>query len=328
MSRDIPFLKEQPADHSLQIGAGEFRRLQLEGKTSWPAPIYRASNGSYIQVQSRESGREIKCRVVPPPSLKPDGVFYYIHGGGHVLAHCDWSDELLESIAAATNLTVVSPEYRLAPENPFPCGSEDVFDVVEYLVDNSPNTYGGALKLIGGESAGSTLSMLTFLHLLKARPAFSFQAAVFIYGCFDWSFSPSCNNWSTPLIMKTENVQHFGDAHLGNRTMDQRRDPAISPMYHPLFRYPGSQIASLEDLKAEPQRQKPKLPPALFLCGTLDPVIDDTILMSFKWQVAGGEALVKLIPGGPHGFQLFPLDQFEPAVIGRKILLDFLKERL
>ena len=130
--------------------------------------------------------------------------------------------------------------------------------------------------------------------------------------------------------MRTENVERFGEAYLGNRTLEQRRDPAISPIYHPLFRYPGSQIASLEDLKAEPQKQKqrPKLPPALFLCGVLDPVIDDTILMSFKWQVAGGEALVKLIPGGPHGFQLFPLDRFEPAVIGRKILLDFLKERL
>ncbi|PMD37556.1 esterase/lipase/thioesterase [Hyaloscypha variabilis F] len=310
------------------IGAGEFRRLQLEGKTSWPAPTYRAPNGSYIQIKSRDNYREIKCRLIPPPSLKPDGVFYYIHGGGHVLAHCDWSDELLEAISKATNLTVISPEYRLAPEHPYPRGSQDVFDVAEYLVDNSLTIYGGPLKFIGGESAGSLLSMLTFLHLVESRPTFSFQGATFIYGLFDWSFSPSCNDWSTPLIMKNENVKRFGEAYLGDRSMEQRRNPAISPIYHPLFRYPGSQIASLEDLKTETQKKRPKLPPALFLCGTLDPVIDDTILMSFKWQVAGGEALVKLIPGGPHGFQLFPLEQFEPVVIGRNILLDFLKEKL
>jgi acetyl esterase/lipase len=244
------------------------------------------------------------------------------------LAHCDWSDELLDAIAKATNLTVISPEYRLAPEHPYPCGPEDCFDVTEYLVDNSANSYGGPLKFIGGESAGSMLSMLTFLHLLETRPAFSFQGAVFVYGLFDWSLSPSSNNWNTPLVMRTENVKRFGEAYLGNRTIEERRDPAISPLYHPVFRYPGSQITSLEDLKAEANKKKVKLPPALFICGTLDPVIDDTIMMSFKWQIAGGEALVKLISGGPHGYQLFPLDQFEPAQIGRKILLDFLKERL
>jgi acetyl esterase/lipase len=119
----------------------------------------------------------------------PDGVFYYIHGGGHVLAHCDWSDELLEAIAKATNLTVISPEYRLAPEHPFPCGSQDVFDVAEYLVDNSLTTYGGPLKFIGGESAGSMLSMQTFLHLLESRPAFSFLGATYSY--MDYSIGRS-----------------------------------------------------------------------------------------------------------------------------------------
>ncbi len=267
----------------LQLGAEEFRRLQDAGKTVWPAPTYRAPNGSYIQIPSREIGREIKCRVVLPPSSKPDGAFFKIHGGGHVLCHCDWNDEICEAIAEATNLTVVSPEYRLAPEHPFPCGLEDVFDVAEYLVDNSPAIYGGPLKSMGGESAGSTLSMQTFLHLLDVRPAFSFQGIVFVHGLYDWSFLPSCNNWSTPLVLRTEILKHFREAYLGDRPTDELRDPAISPIYHPVFRYPGSQIASLEDLKMETERKRAELPPALFLCGTLDPILDDTVLMSFKW---------------------------------------------
>jgi acetyl esterase/lipase len=265
---------------------------------------------------------------MPPPSAKADGVFLYIHGGGHVLAHCDWFDDTLDAIAKATNLIVISPEYRLAPENPFPCGPEDVYDIAEYLVDNSASTYGGPLKFVAGESAGSTLSMLTILHLLEARPRFSFQGAAFVYGLFDWSLSPSASNWPTPLIMKTENVRRFGEAYLGTRTMEERRDPAISPIYHPLFRYPGSQISSFEGLKAEAVRKRVALPPALFLCGTLDPVVDDTVMMSFKWQVAGGEAVVKFVEGGPHGFLLFPPERFEPAVTGMNALLDFLKERV
>jgi len=97
---------------------------------------------------------------------------------------------------------------------------------------------------------------------------------------------------------------------------------------HPIFRYPGSQLAALEDLTAGAEKQKPKLPPALFLCGTFDPFIDHTIMVCFKWQVAGGQARVKLISGGPHGCQLFPLELVEPAQIGRKALPDLLKERL
>lgn len=70
----------------------------------------------------------------------------------------------------------------------------------------------------------------TFIHLLETRPAFSFRGAVFVYGLFDWSLSPSCNNWETPLTMKMENVKRFGEAYLGDRTMEERRDPAILPL--------------------------------------------------------------------------------------------------
>ena len=271
------------ANYPLQIGAGEFRRLQDAGKTAWPAPTYRAPNGSYIQIPSRESGRKIKCRVVPPPSSKPDGVLLKIHGGGNVLCHCDWRDELCEAIAEATNLTVVSPEYRLAPEQPFPCGPEDVFDVAEYLVDNSPAIYGGPLKFIAGESEGSTLGIQTFLHLLDARPGFSLQGITLAYGLYDWSLSPSCNNWSTPLMMRTENVKRYREAYLGDRSTEDLRDPAISPIYHPIFRYPGSQVASLDNMNEKPEKERVKLPPALFIFGTLDLTVDDTVMMSFKW---------------------------------------------
>jgi hypothetical protein len=44
-------------------------------------------------------------------------------------------------------------------------------------------------------------------------------------------------------------------------------------------------------------------------------VVDDTVLTSFKWQVAGGEAVVKFVEGAPHAFFLFPIEQFEHALL-------------
>jgi acetyl esterase/lipase len=76
------------------MGAEKFRSLQDEGKTSWPAPTFRLDHATYINIPSRENGREINCRLVQPQNLKAEGVFLYSHGGGHVLGHCDWYVQL------------------------------------------------------------------------------------------------------------------------------------------------------------------------------------------------------------------------------------------
>ena len=124
--------------------------------------------------------------------------------------------------------------------------------------------------------------------------------------------------------MTTENVQHFFNAYLPDISQSERRDPAISPMYHPIFQYPGSQLAST----ARYRGRRPRLPPALFLCGTQDAVLDDQILMSFKWQIAGGESRIKFIEGAPHAFLLLDSSQFNIAAEGRDLMIDFVLEKM
>lgn len=68
------------------------------------------------------------------------------------------------------------------------------------------------------------------------------------------------------------------------------KHPAASPMYR-----------RLDDIGE-------RLPPALFLCGTADPMLDNTILMSARWQMAGGSATVKFVAGAPHAFVEMPIE--------------------
>jgi acetyl esterase/lipase len=218
---------------------------------------------------------------------------------------------------------VISVEYRLAPEHPFPASPDDCYDVAEYLVDNALSTYGGPLKFIGGESAGSNLTALTTLHLLDTRPNFSLAGVILNYGIFDLSLLPCARTWTNPLILTTKSINHFYDAYLPNMSPNDRRDPAISPMYHPIFQYPGSQLASA----AKYPGKKPRLPPALFLCGTQDAVLDDQVLMSFKWQIGGGEARIKFIEGAPHAFLLLDANQFNITAEGRNLMIDFALEK-
>ena len=60
-------------------------------------------------------------------------------------------------------------------------------------------------------------------------------------------------------------------------SQDQKRDPKISPLYTNM--------------------SKLKLPPALFNCGTLDPLLDDTVMMSTKWMMSGAESILRIFPG-------------------------------
>lgn len=215
-------------------------------------------------------------------------------------------------------------EYRLAPEFPFPAGNEDCYDVAEYLVDNPLSPASGPLKFIGGESAGATLAALTILHLLEARPAFTLAGACLTYGIFDLSLLPSARTWTNPLMADTSAVEHYFDAYLPNLSPEERRNPAISPMYHPIFQYRGS-VPPSQDVYGG---KKPQLPPALFLTGTHDLVLDDMVLMHFKWQLAGGEARIKFVEGAPHAFLLVPSARFKIVGQGENLIVEFLREKL
>nr|POE78478.1 ab hydrolase superfamily protein b1a11.02 [Quercus suber] len=92
-------------------------------------------------------------------------------------------------------------------------------------------------------------------------------------------------------------------------TEAQRRDPMISPLY-----------AKLHTMK---------LPPALFTCGTMDALLDDSVMMSAKWSMSGAESVLKVYPGAPHGFILFPpVGSSETVQQGLDDIVTFITEKL
>ncbi|KAK5125548.1 hypothetical protein LTR85_000659 [Meristemomyces frigidus] len=192
-----------------EVGAAKYRQMRWNGETPLPKPVVLMS-GKNIKLPSREKGREIPCRVFQPESGKAKGVFYHIHGGGWVLQSEHYQDTMLKSLADHCDLTVLSVGYRLAPEDPYPAGNEDCFDVGEYLVDNSEKDYGGPLLFMGGDSAGGHLSALTTFHLLKTRADFAFKGLVLNFGAFDMSgFLPQAWLFKLPLVLDVEIMQKF-----------------------------------------------------------------------------------------------------------------------
>ena len=144
---------------------------------------------------------------------------------------------------------------------------------------------------------------------MKARPSFAFAGLVLNFGVFDMSMLPFLRNITRSLaIINKDIVNAYIEAFLPDTTAEQRRNPAISPFYADLYNL--------------------ALPPAVFLCGTEDCLLEDTVLMATRWQLAGGEALLKLYPGAPHGFILTPPEMSGSTREGLELIDHFLKARI
>jgi acetyl esterase/lipase len=269
--------------------------MRAAGETPLPKARHLESAEDFSIPSRDAAGRSIPCRVLRPQNGQAaQAVFMHIHGGGWVLQDEKSQDVMLQDIADNAGVLVISVGYRLAPEDPFPAGPDDCYDAAEWLVDHAEEEFGAPLSFVGGESAGGHLSMLVALHLLQHSDSkyahFRLKGLLLHFGCYSMIWTPYVYHLQKPevLVLDRDLMDHFVTAFLPGMTDEEKRDPKASPLY-----------ANLEPLRG-------RLPPALFTCGTEDCLLDDTMFMSTKWLMAGAEASVKILPGAPHGYIMYP----------------------
>ncbi len=224
-----------------------------------------------------------------------------------MLGSADGQDTRLWHLVEATGLCAVSVEYRLAPEHPHPAGADDCEDAAVWLAREGAGELGAPPVLaIGGESAGAHLAVLTLLRLRDGHGlGAAFRAANLVYGVYDLSGTPSRRLWGDRnLILSSPLMEWFADCYLPGLSREERRDPGISPLY-----------ADLDGL-----------PPALFTVGTLDPLLDDSLLLDARWRAAGNESELRVYREAVHAFNLF--EELGIARLSNAEQADFLRERL
>ncbi|MSP01269.1 MAG: alpha/beta hydrolase [Acetobacteraceae bacterium] len=260
-------------------GPEAFRAARRRGEGPFPAPVM--SPRARTMVIQGKDGNEIPLRIIAPAN--PRGIYLHLHGGGWVLGGADMQDPMLERIADNTGQAVVSVEYRLAPEDPYPAGPDDCEAAAAWLVQNGKKEFGTTALTVGGESAGAHLTLVTILRMRDRYGYAGWRGANVVYCASDLSMTPSQRQFGNRrLVLRTIDMQQFYNAFLP--TVTDRRVPDISPLYG--------------DLKG--------LCPALFSVGTKDALVDDTLFMHARWVAAGNEAELAIYPGGAHGFTLFP----------------------
>ena len=107
---------------------------------------------------------DMRLRVAAPEG-RPTAVYLDIHGGGFCMGWPEMHDPANARLAQATGMTVVSLDYRLAPEHPFPAGPDDCRAAADWLLANAEAEFGSGRLIIGGDSAGGNLTMHVALHL-------------------------------------------------------------------------------------------------------------------------------------------------------------------
>jgi acetyl esterase/lipase len=252
------------------------RRNRLGGDT----PPTRLPQG-----QDRVIADGVSVRVFVPDHV--DGVYLHIHGGGWAFGSADGQDERLWHLAEQAGLAVVSVDYRLAPEHPFPAGPDDCEAAARWLVDHSVAEFGTERLLIGGESAGAHLSVVTLLRLRDRHGITgAFRAAHLLFGPYDLSMTPSQRSFGPrELLSDTDKLRGSYELFTPGTGAEQRRDPEVSPLF--------------ADLTG--------LPPARIVVGTEDPLLDDSLFLAARWQAAGASVQLGVVAGAMHGFTLFPL---------------------
>jgi acetyl esterase/lipase len=291
-------LAAAPSVHTVEPAVT--RAMRAEGKGVFPAPV-RLEEGQDRTIPGPAG--DIPLRVFVPERV--DGAYLHFHGGGWVLGAADEQDVLLHTVATRLNMAVVSVGYRLAPEHPFPAALDDCEAAACWLVEHAAREFGSDRLVIGGESAGAHLSVLTLLRLRDRHGAAgAFRGANLVFGGFDLGLTPSQRNWGNRnLILSTPILEWFCDQFAPGITREERRDPALSPLY-----------ADLRDL-----------PPALFSVGDLDPLLDDSLFMSARWRASGNESTLLVYPESVHGFHAFPTGI---AKMGIEAQIDFVKRTL
>jgi acetyl esterase/lipase len=227
-----------------------------------------------IETIAEAAGRRVPVRILEPPGGEPRGVFIEIHGGGFFMGRAERGDGRNRLLADALEIAVVSVEYRLAPEDPYPAGLEDCEVAALWVLANAQERFGTSKLAIGGASSGGNFTMATLLRLRDKGLVEPFVGALLRYGAFDLSGrTPGGRRMGEEFLV---------DAYAGD--LADRTNPDFSPIFGDLA----------------------GLPPSLIVVGTDDILFEDDLHMAMRLAAAGVDVDLRAYPESPHGFSSFP----------------------
>ena len=224
----------------------------------------------------------LRARVYRPESDGDLPCLVWLHGGGWVLGSIESHDHLCRAIAARTPCCVVSVDYRLAPEHPFPAAVDDAWAGLQWTLETAGELGIDPTRVsVGGDSAGGNLAVVVALRARDAGVPLALQ--LLVYPVTDADFdSSSYLEHGSGLNLNRDEMKWFWDAYVPDGDLF---DPEASPL----------RAASLEGVA-----------PALVQIAEHDPLYSEGEAYGRRLAEAGVPCTTTRYEGAIHGFAKMP----------------------
>jgi monoterpene epsilon-lactone hydrolase len=234
------------------------------------------------------------------PGCAQDRVILFLHGGGYILGSTATHRHMVSELGKLARCRTLAPDYRLAPEQPFPAAIDDCFAAYRFLLEEGLRADNIA---IAGDSAGGGLTMATMLRIKEAglpQPA----CALCVSPWVDLAMAGDSitDKAAADPFVEEEDLRMMAHLYLGT---NDPRQPMASPLY-----------ADLEGL-----------PPLLFQVGSDEVLLDDAVRLSRAAGAADVRIQLQIWPGMIHVWHLF----YQELPQGRAALqsgADFIKQAM
>jgi acetyl esterase/lipase len=256
-----------------------FLRFDWEELKTWPVAVARADlatrplpdTATKLVRVAKAEGAPVPSVWVAPRTAVGDRVVLYLHGGSYLFGSHVTHADTLARVALAAEARVFAPDYRLAPEDPYPAQLDDAILAYRWLIERiAPERVA-----VAGESAGGNL-VVALLVALRDRGLPLPACAAPISAWLDLE--------ATHPSMTTNAATDYGDREmlLAHARLFAGDLPLSDARVSPLF-------ADLE-----------RLPPLFLQVGDAERLLDENVALADRVRAAGGTAEVDRIPGHPH----------------------------
>ncbi|KAJ5280646.1 Alpha/beta hydrolase fold-3 [Penicillium angulare] len=280
------YVKNNQQVHLQPVAASRTGGVLIPGA----GPMLEVGKTQDITIQRRETeGPPIAIRAFTPEGDAPAGgwpVMLYFHGGGWVLGNIDTENVVCSNLCVRGNCVVVTVDYRLAPEDPFPAAVHDSWEALLWLVADGPAALSIDMSKIatGGSSAGGNLAAIMTHKALNLSPPVKFSAQLLSVPVTDNTATVENNDSyrryeHTPALPAPKMIW-YRNHYLPKE--EDRKNPEASPLFY--------------------KKNWAQLPPALVMVGELDVLRSEGEQYAEKLQKAGVPVDLQVMTGMPHPF--------------------------
>ena len=276
-----PELKKATASFpKLPVASGFGRALT---RLLLPLLLPKSKTPAGISIEWITTSGGQRLRVYSPAGTKTRAAMLYIHGGGMMIGAPQMDDGLLSNIASELDIVIVSPEYRLAPEHPYPAPLDDCHQAWQWMLDNSSQRGLDTKRIaIGGESAGGGLAAGLVLRIHDEggqRPI------------AQWLFCPMLDD-RTALDRSLDKIDHFvWNNKLNLAGWSSYLGTKAGTDHVPAYAAPARRI----DFNG--------LPKAWIGVGDVELFYEEDKKYAERLLAAGVDCELDIVTGGPHAFE-------------------------